>query len=750
MKRWKSILKMFCVMAVLFAVFTGDAIDVQAAENIASGQCGESLYWALDAQGHMTISGTGKMWNMREEGTIYDYHECPWADYKEQITSLTFEDGVTYVGADAFMECGNLKEVTFSDSILVIGNFAFMRCVSLEDFTFPSELQALGQQAFDSCTSLTSVIIPDNVTFLDGAIFGFCTSLKDVYIGGKEKVGSYIYGNSIFRYCTALEEIQVSENNPALKAIDGVLFSKGDGKLVQYPCGKKDAKYVIPDGTTDIFAGAIEGALYLEEIVIPESVERISHSNMSDCPKLKFLDIPESVTDLGDDVGMCCRSLTHITNNSNCTMVLTGLCGYMYTDADLNELMQMETKSTIYQYKVPVGIIADAEIQMKTGESMMFPCEVSYFEESPLPSLDDLIFISSDESILTINEYGEASPKREGQVVVNVESPYEKNAAGDRLHIGTCIVIVKDEWDSESDDNDSNIENSDDNDAETDTPNEDNDKNEATYPQDGWHEESDAKYWYEDGVRQGCEDRGKEIYDAASDAWYWLDAPDGRMATGKDVYQESLAGNWGDYIGEDGQRYGKWVRYDESGHMIKGWQETENGKYFFDYTYGTMAKGYATIDGVEYYFNPQTGALEATIGEVPENGWKTIEGKDFWYENYVRQGYCVDESYRGKEIYDETSNAWYWLDNVQGGAKAVSKDVYQESLSGDWGDYVGEDGQHYGKWVRYDENGHMIKGWQTTEDGTYYFDEVYGTMAKNSVTINGTSYYFNINTGLLE
>lgn len=43
-------------------------------------------------------------------------------------------------------------------------------------------------------------------------------------------------------------------------------------------------------------------------------------------------------------------------------------------------------------------------------------------------------------------------------------------------------------------------------------------------PEYGWYEVDGAKYWYENGVRQGLEGRGKEIYDPESDAWYWLDA----------------------------------------------------------------------------------------------------------------------------------------------------------------------------------------------------------------------------------
>ena len=246
----------------------------------------------------------------------------------------------------------------------------------------------------------------------------------------------------------------------------------------------------------------------------------------------------------------------------------------------------------------------------------------------------------------------------------------------------------------------------------------------------GWVEENGKKYWYEKGVKQGTTGRGKEIYDPDSDAWYWLDAVQGgAMTVSKDVYQESAAGQWADK--PDGT--GKWVRYDENGHMIKGWQTTEKGTYYFDPTFGTMAKGVTEIDGVPCAFDQNTG-----IGL--DKQWVTINGADYWYEKGVRQG--LDG--RGKEIYDPASDAWYWLDAVDQGKKATSKDVYQESEAGQWADRA--DGT--GKWVRYDAQGHMIKGWSA--DKRYYFDPIYGTMAKGDAVIDGRTYHFDKNTGVLQ
>ena len=279
-------------------------------------------------------------------------------------------------------------------------------------------------------------------------------------------------------------------------------------------------------------------------------------------------------------------------------------------------------------------------------------------------------------------------------------------------------------------------------------PAEDNVKEDAaTYdapPENGWYQEYPGGpwYWYENGVRQGTTGRGKEIYDPASDAWYWLDAVDGgAKAVNKDVYQES-----------DG---GKWVRYDENGHMIKGencqngnwyyfepvtgamihgpWTLPDGRKVYYDLTTGIMQYGNVSINGSLYYFDPVYGTMKS--GALT-NFWVTDgNGKSFWYESWVRQGWQPGSSnYRGKEIYDPASGAWYWLDNVQQGAKATSKEVYQDSNGG--------------KWVRYDANGHMIKGWYTQDGKTWYYDLTTGAMYKGWHTIEGSTYHFDETTGV--
>ena len=133
------------------------------------------------------------------------------------------------------------------------------------------------------------------------------------------------------------------------------------------------------------------------------------------------------------------------------------------------------------------------------------------------------------------------------------------------------------------------------------------------------------QYWFEDGKRQGMYgdpqnvtdtqfggiDRGREIYDPETDAWYWLDALyDGAAAVDKEVWMPYV------FRGDDNPE-GKWIRYDSQGKMIKGWYEADEtiypdqkgNTYYYDPLTGAMAKGKTVIDGNEYSFDELTGAL---------------------------------------------------------------------------------------------------------------------------------------------
>ena len=170
-------------------------------------------------------------------------------------------------------------------------------------------------------------------------------------------------------------------------------------------------------------------------------------------------------------------------------------------------------------------------------------------------------------------------------------------------------------------------------------------------------------------------------------------------------------------------------------------------------------------------------------------GFCHYNGKDYWYEDGVRQAVAgdpkniIDEKYhqeRGREIYDPESDGWYWLDSIYDGAKATGKEVWMPYIYQNEDEWTESDKMKIalesdngmaacvyrairnkeGKWVRYDENGKMLKGWVTIEGALadlypnqrgnrYYYDTRTGLMAKGVVFLNGRQHIFDEKTGRL-
>lgn len=76
------------------------------------------------------------------------------------------------------------------------------------------------------------------------------------------------------------------------KTIDGVLYAVGyegikDWILVRYPAGSRNITYVVNENCRRIARGAFEGAAYLREIYLPETVSFIGENAFAGCTSLQ-------------------------------------------------------------------------------------------------------------------------------------------------------------------------------------------------------------------------------------------------------------------------------------------------------------------------------------------------------------------------------------------------------------------------------------------------------------------------------
>lgn len=269
-----------CLLCAALLVFLF-AVPVNAAET--SGTCGEDATWTL-VDGVLTISGTGKTWDFRDDASRFDYHPCPWEEIKDEIRQVIVEEGITYLGAGAFMECANLERVSLPESLTVLESFAFYFCRKLSECELPSHLESIGQENFER-SAIRSVTIPASVTFLGAGIYALCLNLESVYIEGDPDAAGYMYGSGLFWGCTALQGIEVEEDHIALCSVDGVLFDKSRTALVAFPAGYRQSSYRIPSGTKTILQQAFdvsngeEDGVTVSLLIIPASVTEIGNLN---------------------------------------------------------------------------------------------------------------------------------------------------------------------------------------------------------------------------------------------------------------------------------------------------------------------------------------------------------------------------------------------------------------------------------------------------------------------------------------
>ena len=149
--------------------------------------------------------------------------------------------------------------------------------VSLDLFAISNT--ELKNQVFADCEKLIEVVLPESLVSIGAKAFLNCTNLKSIFITDSiNSVGINSFGN-----CSALEIIDVSENSKNYKSVEGILFSKNCDVLIQYPAGKTNASYLIPEGVIKIEDSAFYGNKNLTSVIIGKDVADIVSTAFNNC-----------------------------------------------------------------------------------------------------------------------------------------------------------------------------------------------------------------------------------------------------------------------------------------------------------------------------------------------------------------------------------------------------------------------------------------------------------------------------------
>ena len=327
------------------------------------------------------------------------------------LETLNLPSGITSIDKDAFFGCSSLEALNLPSGITSIGDYAFYGCSSLRSLPLPSGLISIGDGAFRECYSLTSLEFPSSLTTLGDAVLGGCFGLTNLTLhsGLTEVKSNYLFyemsNNNLkevryiidsdletylqsnhpiyyqincgIKYYLNDQEITTLEIPSGITSIgDGVFFnSNGLTNLTlssrvssigisafSYCSNLKDVRYYIyddlatyiqkghpafyvgcgikyywnnqeistleiPSSVTKIGDYAFHRCSGLTTLNLPSNVTSIGYRAFSECSDLTSVDLPSSITNIGDYVFFYCENLSKVNLPSEITAISNGAFG---------------------------------------------------------------------------------------------------------------------------------------------------------------------------------------------------------------------------------------------------------------------------------------------------------------------------------------------------------------------------------------------------------------------------------------
>ena len=182
---------------------------------IASGKCGDNLTWTLFQDGVLEIVGLGEMYNYGAS------EESPWKDYRQNIKSVSFGDGITSIGNYAFFQCNRINYVTIPPTVNSLGEGAFNQCSEIKKVEIYASISDIKEMTFLYCEKLETISFPSTLTSIERKAFSGCNSLKEIDI----PASVISIKSEAFFNCDALQKVSFHEG---LKSIGGVAFLECD------------------------------------------------------------------------------------------------------------------------------------------------------------------------------------------------------------------------------------------------------------------------------------------------------------------------------------------------------------------------------------------------------------------------------------------------------------------------------------------------------------------------------------------
>ena len=206
----------------------------------------------------------------------------------DSLTSVSIPNSVTSIGNYAFGYCRGLTSVSIPKSVTSIGYYAFYNCSGLTSVTIPNSVTSIGNYAFGYCSGLTSVSIPNSVTSIGGYAFNNCSNLTINCVAESKPAGwdtNWNYSNCSVNWSVGGWEFDEGTGTLTVQ-ID--INKESEENYPWHSFRNSITKVVFEDGVSSIGSYALSNCGNLTDVVVSASVETIGATAFSNCGKLKY------------------------------------------------------------------------------------------------------------------------------------------------------------------------------------------------------------------------------------------------------------------------------------------------------------------------------------------------------------------------------------------------------------------------------------------------------------------------------
>ena len=335
----------------------------------------ESPTYTLTISGNGAMANLNK--STETENISDDAGTYPWANLKDSITNIVIADGVTSIGSKAFIAYTKVTSVSIGKDVSEIGVGALSQLSACTTFNVSSENSNFTTDttgalfdhsktkktkliAFPCGSSVATYEIPNTVTTISYGAFSRAAHLKTITIPADSSLSTIGYG--AFAFTTALEtvnlipasaktigdipfaqsgvkhiycadkntkdriqnkvngllvDVLLTGETPAIEFTDnGYTYRIDDGKALLVSAPKDEKTPTVPSGVT--YQGATYPVTGIWKGAFAISLDWTEAHNSADKRNeaITSVDLPASVTQIGERAFYFCKNLTTITVKS--------------------------------------------------------------------------------------------------------------------------------------------------------------------------------------------------------------------------------------------------------------------------------------------------------------------------------------------------------------------------------------------------------------------------------------------------